>query len=29
LKKQGYRDVKKISFCSYENGKFFIDLQDE
>ncbi|WP_223591198.1 DUF421 domain-containing protein [Neobacillus bataviensis] len=29
LKKKGYRDVKKISFCSYENGKFFIDLQDE
>ncbi|WP_144547971.1 DUF421 domain-containing protein [Bacillus sp. X1(2014)] len=29
LKKQGYRDVKKISFCSYENGKFFIDLKDE
>lgn len=29
LKKQGYRDIKKISFCSYENGKFFIDLQDE
>ena len=29
LKKQGYRDVKKISFCSYENGKFFVDLLDE
>lgn len=29
LKKKGYRDVKQISFCSYENGKFFIDLQDE
>jgi uncharacterized membrane protein YcaP (DUF421 family) len=29
LKKMGYRDIKKISFCSYENGKFFIDLQDE
>lgn len=29
LKKKGYRDVKKISFCSYEDGKFFIDLQDE
>lgn len=28
LKKQGYRDLKKISFCSYENGKFFIDLMD-
>jgi uncharacterized membrane protein YcaP (DUF421 family) len=29
LKKKGYRDLKKISFCSYENGKFFIDLQNE
>nr|WP_263325604.1 DUF421 domain-containing protein [Neobacillus sp. Marseille-Q6967] len=29
LKKRGYRDVKKISFCSYENGKFFIDIMDE
>ena len=29
LKKQGYRDVKKISFCSFENGKFFIDIKDE
>lgn len=29
LKKKGYRDVKKISFCSYENGKFFIDILDE
>ncbi|WP_423799192.1 DUF421 domain-containing protein [Neobacillus sp. SAB-20_R2A] len=29
LKKKGYRDIKKISFCSYENGKFFIDLLDE
>ncbi len=29
LKKQGYRDIKKISFCSYENGKFFIDLNNE
>lgn len=28
LKKKGYRDIKKISFCSYENGKFFIDTQD-
>ncbi|WP_312473998.1 DUF421 domain-containing protein [Neobacillus sp.] len=28
LKKKGYRDIKKISFCSYENGKFFIDMQD-
>jgi uncharacterized membrane protein YcaP (DUF421 family) len=29
LKKRGYRDIKKISFCSYENGKFFIDLLNE
>ncbi|MGG3564596.1 DUF421 domain-containing protein [Neobacillus rhizosphaerae] len=29
LKKKGFRDVKKISFCSYENGEFYIDLQDE
>jgi uncharacterized membrane protein YcaP (DUF421 family) len=29
LKKKGYRDLKKISFCSFENGKFFIDLEDE
>ncbi|MED4225754.1 DUF421 domain-containing protein [Neobacillus cucumis] len=29
LKKKGYRDIKKISFCSYENGNFFIDLMDE
>jgi len=29
LKKKGYRDIKKISFCSYENGKFFVDLLDE
>jgi uncharacterized membrane protein YcaP (DUF421 family) len=29
LKKLGYRDVRKISFCSYENGKFFVDIMDE
>jgi uncharacterized membrane protein YcaP (DUF421 family) len=29
LKKMGYRDVRKISFCSYENGKFFVDIMDE
>lgn len=29
LKKRGYRDIKQISFCSYENGKFFIDTKDE
>ncbi|WP_042459102.1 DUF421 domain-containing protein [Neobacillus dielmonensis] len=29
LKRQGYRDIKKISFCSFESGKFYIDLKDE
>jgi uncharacterized membrane protein YcaP (DUF421 family) len=29
LKKRGYKDVKRISFCSFESGKFFIDLQDD
>ena len=29
LKKLGYRDVKQISFCSFENGKFFVDIIDE
>jgi uncharacterized membrane protein YcaP (DUF421 family) len=29
LKKLGYKDIKKISFCSYENGKFFVDIMDE
>ncbi|WHZ01859.1 DUF421 domain-containing protein [Neobacillus sp. YX16] len=29
LKKMGYRDVRKISFCSFENGKFFVDIMDE
>ncbi len=29
LKKRGYKEIKKISFCSYENGQFFIDLIDE
>jgi uncharacterized membrane protein YcaP (DUF421 family) len=29
LKKLGYRDVREISFCSYENGKFFVDIIDE
>ncbi|MGG0716350.1 DUF421 domain-containing protein [Robertmurraya massiliosenegalensis] len=27
LRKRGYRDIKKISFCSYQNGEFFIDLK--
>lgn len=29
LKKLGYKDVRKISFCSFENGKFFVDIIDE
>ncbi|PLR80060.1 hypothetical protein CVD25_21885 [Bacillus canaveralius] len=29
LRKRGYKDVKKISFCSFQNGKFFIDTIDE
>jgi len=28
LKKRGYRDIKQISFCSYENGNFFVDIKD-
>ncbi|MCQ6273556.1 DUF421 domain-containing protein [Bacillus sp. V3B] len=29
LKKRGYPDIKKISFCSFQNGEFYIDLIDE
>ena len=29
LKKRGYPDIKKISFCSIQNGQFYIDLIDE
>ncbi|WP_442595177.1 DUF421 domain-containing protein [Neobacillus sp. D3-1R] len=29
LRKKGYTDLKKISFCSYHNGTFYIDLIDE
>lgn len=29
LRNQGYRDYKKISFCSFDNGRFYIDLKDE
>lgn len=29
LKNKGHRDIKKISFCSFENGKFFIDIIDD
>ena len=29
LRKQGYEDPGEISFCSYQNGKFYIDLKDK
>ncbi|WP_456278149.1 DUF421 domain-containing protein [Bacillus sp. AK128] len=29
LRKLGYRNVKEISFCSYDNGVFYIDLIDK
>ena len=29
LRKLGYKDIKKISYCSYDNGVFFIDLKDD
>lgn len=29
LKKQGYSDIERVSFCSFENGKLFIDLMSE
>lgn len=29
LKKRGYSDIKKISFCSFQNGEFYVDLIDE
>ncbi len=29
LRKRGYNDIQKISFCSFENGQFFIDIHDE
>ncbi|WP_160722216.1 DUF421 domain-containing protein [Bacillus sp. USDA818B3_A] len=29
LKKKGYREIKNISFCSFENGNFYIDLKDD
>ncbi|WP_226646627.1 DUF421 domain-containing protein [Mesobacillus subterraneus] len=29
LRKQGYEDPVEISFCSYQNGKFYIDLKDK
>lgn len=29
LRAMGYKDFKNISFCSYDNGVFFVDLKDE
>lgn len=29
LRELGYKDVKKISYCTYQNGQFFIDITDE
>lgn len=29
LKKLGYKDVENISYCSFQNGQFFVDLKDE
>ncbi|MGJ7920584.1 DUF421 domain-containing protein [Neobacillus sp. LXY-4] len=29
LKKKGYNHIKDISFCSYQDGEFFIDIKDE
>ena len=29
LKKQGHEEPGEISFCSYQNGKFYIDLKDK
>lgn len=29
LRKRGYTEIQNISFCSFENGQFYIDLHDE
>lgn len=29
LRNKGYEDPGEISFCSYQNGKFYIDLKDK
>lgn len=29
LRKEGFKELSKISFCSYENGQFYVDLLDE
>ncbi|MDE3839736.1 hypothetical protein C0966_10240 [Bacillus methanolicus] len=29
LRHMGYKDIKEISFCSFQDGQFFIDLKDQ
>ena len=29
LQKLGYKDIENISYCSFQNGQFFVDLKDE
>lgn len=29
LREKGFESVKNISFCSYQNGEFYIDIKDE
>ncbi|MEI4829423.1 MULTISPECIES: DUF421 domain-containing protein [Bacillus] len=29
LKKLGYKDIENISYCSFQNGQFFVDLIDK
>ncbi|AIE60866.1 DUF421 domain-containing protein [Bacillus methanolicus] len=29
LRNMGYKDIKEISFCSFQDGQFFIDLKDQ
>ncbi|UOE54540.1 DUF421 domain-containing protein [Bacillus sp. CMF12] len=29
LRKEGFKELSNISFCSYENGQFYVDLLDE
>ena len=28
LNKLGYKDVKRILYCSFQNGQFFVDLKE-
>lgn len=29
LKKLGYKNIENISYCSFQNGQFFVDLKDK